>query len=105
MGVFLSILFFIIGLLLRPILTKWLKKYFIELFENEYKRYEIVFKIELYTQPSLHHLGEEGTLVKSDPVRVQVDAEDEEEALMLLDTVIKQEVKAELVSIKEIPKL
>lgn len=105
MGVFLSILFFIIGLLLRPILTKWLKKYFIELFENEYKRYEVVFKIELYTQPSLHHLGEEGTLVKSDPVRVQVDAEDEEEALILLDTVIKQEVKAELISIKEIPKL
>jgi uncharacterized protein YfcZ (UPF0381/DUF406 family) len=72
---------------------------------SKYKRFEIIFKIELYTQPSLHHLGEEGSLVKSEPVKVQVDAENEDDALHILDGVIKQEVKAELLSIKEIPKL
>jgi uncharacterized protein YfcZ (UPF0381/DUF406 family) len=72
---------------------------------NKYKRYEVVFKIEFYSQPSLHHLGEEGTLVKSEPVKVQVDAENEDDALNVLDGVIKQEIRAELLSIKEIPKL
>ncbi len=102
MAVILSLLFFIVGLFLRPVISKWIKKYF--LVKNT-KRFEVVFRIEFYSQPSIHHVGEEGTLVKSEPIKVQVDALDADEALSILDGVVKQEVKSELVSIKEIPKL
>jgi len=95
---------FLIGLTIKPIVSKLLKKYLGDFFESKLKRFEIVFKIEFYNQPSLHHLGEEGILVKSEPTKIQIDAPDEEEALNILDGVIKQEVKSELVSIKEIQK-
>ncbi len=100
-----SITFFIVGFFLRPLVSNWVKSYFNDYFESKYHRFEIEFKIEFYNQPSIHHLGQEGILVKSEPVKVQIDAPDEEEALNLLDGVIKQEVKAELLSIKEVPKL
>jgi hypothetical protein len=99
-----SVLFFIIGLILRPFISRLIKSQFGNFFLDKYKRFEIVFKIEFYSKPSIHHLGEEGMLVKSEPVKVQIDAENEDDALEILDGVIKQEIKAELVSIKEIQK-
>lgn len=96
---------FVIGLAVKPLLSSFFKKHFGDFFEIKLKRFEIVFKIEFYNQPSIHHLGEEGILVKSDPVKIQIDAPDEEEALNILDGVIKQEIKSELLSIKEIQKI
>jgi hypothetical protein len=74
-------------------------------FDYKTKRYEIEFKIEFYSQPSIHHLGETGTLVKTDTIKAQIDAETEDEALTLVDLIVKQEVKSELISIKEIQKI
>lgn len=105
MGTFLCILFLVIGIIIRPWITKFLKKPFLHFFEPVVKRYEIEFKIEFYSQPSIHHLGETGILVKTDPIKIQIDAENQDEALDLIDSVIKQEVKAELLAIKEIAKL
>lgn len=100
-----SLLFFITGLILRPVITRLFKKYFYSFFEVKSTRYEVLFKIEFYSQPSIHHLGEEGILVKTEPIKVQVDAESPDEALNTLDGIIKQEIRAELIDIKEIPKL
>jgi hypothetical protein len=100
-----SILFFITGLILRPAITRLFKKHFAGFFEVKSTRYEVLFKIEFYSQPSIHHLGEEGILVKTEPIKVQIDAESPDDALDVLDGIIKQEIRAELVEIKEIPKL
>lgn len=96
---------FITGVLLRPLISRIAKKNFADWFDSKFKRYEIEFKIEFYSQPSIHHLGETGVLVKTDPIKVQVDAETEDEALTLVDLIVKQEIKSELLSIKEIPKI
>lgn len=96
---------FIAGVLLRPLISRIAKKNFTDWFDSKYKRYEIEFKIEFYSQPSIHHLGETGMLVKTDPIKVQVDAKEEDEALTLVDLIVKQEVKSELISIKEIPRI
>lgn len=101
----LSILFFIVGLILRPAILKLIKKNFSQFFTSKLKRYEITFRIEYYSHPSIHHLGEEGSLVKTEPIKVQVDAESQDEALSSLDEIVKQEIKSELVAIKEITRL
>ena len=105
MTILFSILFFVLGIFLRPLFTKWIKKHFVNVYFAESKRYEIIFKVEFYNQPSIHHLGEEGILVKSEPIKIQVDADDEDDALDIVDTLVKQEVKAELMAIKEISKV
>lgn len=105
MGTFVIIFFSIVaGLLLRPLISKFVKKH-LNFFEEETKRFEIEFKIEFYSQPSIHHLGEQGILVKTDTIKAQVDATSEDEALTMVDEIVKQEVKSELVSIREIKKL
>ena len=93
----------VIGIFLRPVIVKYFKKYLN--FQTNEKRFEIEFKIEFYSQPSIHHVGEQGMLVKTDPIKIQVDAKNADEALDMVDLVVKQEVKSELVSIKEINKL
>jgi hypothetical protein len=100
-----SIIFFIAGIILRPQIVKLLKKHFSQYFHKDIKRYEVQFKIEFYNQPSIHHLGEEGKLARSEAIKIQIDAESQDEALSILEGVIKQEVKAELLEIKEIPKI
>lgn len=99
------LLFFILGLILRPRLSKYIKKQFSSLFDEKTQYYQIDFKIEFYNQPSLHHKSEKGVLVKSPPIQIQVEAVDEEDALTILETIIRQEVKGELISIKEISKV
>lgn len=101
----LILLAFISGVLFRPMVSNFIKKNFSDWFEFKNNRYEIEFKIEFYSQPSIHHLGEVGTLVKTDPLKIQVDAKTEDEALSLVDLIVKQEVKSELLSIKEIPRI
>jgi hypothetical protein len=97
---FIALLFFVVGLILRPALSRSIKS-----MTAKIKRYEITFKIEFYSQPSIHHLGEEGVLVKTDSIKLQIDAEGEDEALTMLDGIIKQEIKAELLAMKEIPRI
>jgi hypothetical protein len=98
----LTLLFFILGLMLRPRLSKYIKRQFADFFDNKHKNYEVEFRIEFYNQPSLHHKGEKGVLVKSPPIQIYVEAIDEEDALDILESIIRQEVKGELISIKEI---
>jgi|ERR1035437_1042693 hypothetical protein len=98
----LVIVFFTIGLIIRPILSKYIRKQFSDFLERKYKTYEIKFRIEFYNQPSVHHKGEKGSLVKSPPIQIQIKSPNEEEALNILESIIKQEVKGELVSIKEV---
>ncbi len=105
MPVLLAITFFIVGIILRPKIILFLKKHFSQYFQQELKRYEVQFKIEFYNQPSIHHLGEEGKLSKSEAIKIQIDADSQDEALSILEDIIKQEVKSELLEIKEIPKL
>ena len=95
-----SISTLILCLCLRPHLNN-----FINSVTAKIKRYEVTFKIEFYSQPSIHHLGEEGVLVKTDSIKLQVDAENQDEALTMLDGIIKQDIRAELLAIKEIPRL
>ena len=99
---FLILLFFVLGLMLRPRLSKYIRKQFADFFDNKHKNYEVEFRIEFYNQPSLHHIGEKGVLVKSPPIQIYVEAIDEEDALNILESIIRQEVKGELISIKEI---
>lgn len=96
---------FLLGIFFRPLIIKFFKNKLSFLFEEQTKRYEIEFKIEFYSQPSIHHLGETGILVKTEPIKVQVDADTEDEALSTVDQIVKQEVKSELLSIKEIPRI
>jgi len=101
--VFLTVLFFALGLMLRPKISKYIKNNF-EIY-SKINVYDIEFRIEFYNQPSLHHEGENGVLVKSPPIKIQIRSTDEEEALISLESIIRQEVKGELISIKEVPKV
>lgn len=65
------------------------------------KTYEITFKIDYYRPGSLYSPSK-GTLVKSPPITVNIKASGEHEALALLDDIIKEETKGELVRIREI---
>ena len=96
---------FIAGMIFKPVVLWFIREYIFDYAASKNKRYEVKFKIEFYSQPSLHHLGEEGVLVKTEPIKAQVDAVDADEALNILDNIIKQEIKAELLELKEIPKL
>lgn len=99
MTLLLILIFFTAGLYLRPFLSKKFKS----IFAPELNRYEITFKMEFYSYPSIHHRGEKGVLTKSDPIKIQVDAENQEEALSAVESIVKQKTTTELVSIKEIP--
>jgi len=96
---------FVFGVILQPLIMKFIKKHFVHWLHSNLKRFEIEFRIEFYSQPSIHHLGEQGILVKTDPIKVQVDAETQDDALTIVDLIVKQEIKSELINIKEISKI
>jgi hypothetical protein len=66
------------------------------------KTFEIVFRIDYYQQPSLYNKDAKGQLIKSAPITVKIRAATEKDALNLLDDIIRDETKGELVRIKEI---
>lgn len=86
--------FVLAGLLLLP---KMIDRYF----KNGKKTFEICFRIDYYSPGSLYSPSK-GQLIKSQPITVMVRAVNEKDALHLLDDIIKEETKAELVRIKEI---
>lgn len=65
------------------------------------KTYEVTFRIDYYNPGSMYSPSK-GTLVKSPPITVNIKASGEQDALHLLDDIIKEETKGELVRIKEI---
>lgn len=72
------------------------------LFKSKKKVWEVVFRIDYYQQPSLYNSNAKGQLIKSQPITVRISAGSEQEALHLLDDIIKEETKGELVRIKEV---
>lgn len=66
------------------------------------KVFKIVFRIDYYQQPSLFSAETKGSLVKSPPITVRIAANDRDDALHMLDDIIREETKSELVSIKEL---
>lgn len=83
------------GLLLLPkLVDKYLK--------GKKKTWEVVFRIDYYQQPSLYNKDAKGQLIKSAPITVKIQATTEKDALDLLDDIIKEETKGELVRIREI---
>jgi len=86
----------LLGLFLIP---KLMDKFFNN---NKKKTFEIIFRIDYYQQPSLFGSDTKGQLVKSPPITVKIQASNETGALNILDNIIKEETKGELVEIKEI---
>lgn len=84
------------GLLFIP---KLMDRYF----RSKKKTYEVMFRIDYYNPGSLFSPSK-GTLVKSPPITIMIQATSEQEALHLLDDIIKEETKGELVRIKEVKK-
>ncbi|MDP2692725.1 MAG: hypothetical protein Q8O88_03755 [bacterium] len=71
-------------------------------FSGKKKVYEVVFRLDFFELPSLYSNNIKGQLIKSAPITVRIGATSEKEALHLLDDIIKEETKGELVRIKEI---
>lgn len=71
-------------------------------FKSEKKVYEVVFRTIYYQQPSMFSNIAKGTLIKSPVITVKIKAKNEQNALCMLDDIIKQETKGELVKIKDI---
>ncbi len=84
----------LIGLIFLP---KIVDRYF----KSGKKTYEIVFRVDFYSPGSMFSPSK-GQLIKSQPITVMVRAVNEQDALHMLDDIIKEEVKAELVRIKEV---
>jgi len=93
----LGTVFTLLGLLFLP---KVLDKYF----SGNKKTFEIVFRLDFVEIPSLYNSNAKGQLIKSAPITVRIRANNEQNALFLLDDIIKEETKGELVRIKEIKK-
>ena len=85
----------LVSLLLLP---KLIDRYF----KSGKKTFEVVFRINYYQQSSLFNSNAKGQLIKSQPITVRIRAVNEENALHLLDDIIKEETNSELVRIKEI---
>lgn len=64
--------------------------------------FEIVFRVDYYQQPSLYNKDAKGRLIKSEPITVRIAALNEKEAIAMLDDIIKEKTKGELVRIREI---
>ena len=82
-------------LLLPRLFDKWFRS-------GKKKVFKVVFRLDYYQQPSLFTSETKGTLIKSPPIAVKIAAKDRDEALHVLDDLIKEETRAELVSIKEL---
>ena len=87
----------IIGYKVLPIL---IRKFFPK---RNLKCFEVTFKIEYYQSPSLFNNDCEGNIIKSPPITIKIRATDSDQALHILEEVVREETKGELISINEIP--
>ncbi len=90
-----------VGILLYIKVPIWIKKWFPK-WERELKVYEIQFRISWLSQPSLFNVEVNGELIKTKPITVRIKAINEQSALLHLHELVIQEVKPDLITIKEI---
>ena len=100
-NILIIIFFFLLGAATVLVGLIFLPKLIDKYFKSGKKTYEIVFRVDFYSPGSMFSPSK-GQLIKSQPITVMVRAVNEQGALHLLDDIIKEEVKAELVRIKEI---
>lgn len=91
----------VLGLILYKKFPKWVRVWFPDLLPRTIV-YEIQFRISWLSQPSLFNEDINGELIKTKPITVRVEAINEEEALANLHELLLQEVKPDLITIKEI---
>lgn len=91
----------ILGLILYKKFPKCVRTWFPDLLPRSIV-YEIQFRISWLSQPSLFNEDINGELIKTKPITVRVEAINEEEALANLHELLLQEVKPDLITIKEI---
>jgi hypothetical protein len=101
---FLYLLFaFLIGVSATLLALVYVPKVIESLFSRKKNKiFKISFRIDYYQQPSIFNPGTKGVLIKSPPITVKIGAKDKDEALHILSDVVKEETRAELVSIREL---
>ncbi len=91
----------VVGIILYIRIPIWIKTWFPK-WIKETKVFEIQFRISWLSQPSFFNVEVNGELIKTKPITVRVEAQDEESALLHLRELIIQEIKPDLITIKEI---
>jgi hypothetical protein len=91
----------VVGIILYRKVPIWIRKWFPK-WDPELKVYEIQFKISWLSQPSLFTVEVNGELIKTKPITIRVKAQNEESALLQLHELIIQEIKPDLLTIKEV---
>ncbi len=81
------------------LLNKILNKY---RFFPKNKYFEIQFRLLWLSQPSIFTADVNGDLIKTKPITIRIVAESEHDALIYLNELLLQEVKPDLIAIKEI---
>ena len=92
----------IAGLLLRPKLVALVNKRLVNTFGQNVYRYEVEFQIQFYSQPSTHQVGANGKLVKLEPIKINIYAKSEQEAIAIFSDIAKHEIRTDLLSIKQL---
>lgn len=97
-----AFVFLVLGLILRPKIVSLINKRLVNTFKQDLHRFEIEFQIQFYNQPSPPQVGANGNLTVLEPIKINVDAKNEEEAITLFAEIIKHEIKTDLISIKQV---
>jgi hypothetical protein len=97
-----AVICLVVGIVLRPQIMTIINKHLVTTFYNDINTYELEFQIQFYNQPSLHQIGANGELIKMEPIKISVNAKSEKEAIELLSDIVRQEMKPDLLSIKQI---
>lgn len=98
----------IIGTIIGGIITilgyifipKWLGKFFKKNIPNKY--FEIIFKIGFLVESSIYYKDTPSSLIKTEDIKIKIKAENEKEALSMLNDIIQKEIKIDLVNIKDL---
>jgi hypothetical protein len=97
-----ALIFLIIGIIVRPKLLSLINKRIVRTFSQDIHRYELEFQIQFYNKPSMHQVGVNGELVKLEPIKLNIDAKSEEEAKSMLAEIVKEEIKADLLTVRKV---
>jgi hypothetical protein len=97
-----ALLCLIAGLLLRPKLVALINKRIVRTFSQDIHRYELEFQIQFYSQPSTHQVGANGKLTKLEPIKINIDARNEKEAIAIFADIAKHEIRTDLLSVTQV---
>lgn len=92
----------VIGIIIRPKLATLINSKIVRTFSQKIHRFELEFQIQFYNKPTMHQVGTNGELVKLEPIKLNIDAKTEEEAISILAEIVKEEIKADLLSVKKV---